>query len=169
MATHELNPTSEIVVATPMSRWRLVRGILTFGLTGVLFAAMAAIALSRLLTDETAGLLRRSSYLVLIAFSILVAVVNLIILGLVWKRPFAIRDAGIELQGTLMPWEDIQSCSWAYYTPFFLTVRTRRARLIVPIPRLHRARVEQALRAFGKWRETAGRGKAQTLEEPSLH
>jgi hypothetical protein len=160
MAAGDIDRKSDIVVSIPLSRWRLVRGFLTFGLTALAFAFMGLIFVNSLLTEQATGLFRRCFYLGLISFSMLVAVVNLMILRLVWRGPLTILTAGIELQGMLTPWDEVDNCYWAYYSPGFLNIRTRHARLIVPIPQSYRASVEYSLRRLGKWRVTDASGKA---------
>jgi hypothetical protein len=83
------------------------------------------------------------------------AAVDLFILKLVWKRPFAINHAGVELLGHTILWENITSCRWNIYSRSTLMIEMSdgkaHTRHTITVPESHRALVEETFRHLGKW------------------
>jgi hypothetical protein len=153
MTAHDIDGTSDLVVSIPLPRWRTTRRILHVGLVAILFLALGATLLNKLLTQETVTVQRRGLLAALVGFSFVLAFVNLMILRLALKRPFAVLESGIELQGGKIPWEKIDNCHWGRYTGGILNLRTHYGRFFVPVPKSQRAAVEAALRRVGRWQD----------------
>jgi len=150
-----LDETPDPIVSVPRPRWRTLRstGCRVFIALG--FSYAGAVLIYELLTHHSSTDHQR---LLLTGSSFVVALINLLILRLAWRRPFAILNAGIELYGQTLLWEKVASCRWGRYTPGTLIILTQfdgtRFSLDVLIPDRRRAAVEAALRRLGKWEDS---------------
>jgi hypothetical protein len=120
-------------------------------LISLTFSLIIALLLYKLLSQHPAIFDRRFLVAVIAGFCFLAAFLFLVILRLFLKRPLAIRKAGIEIQGEMIPWEKVDACHWDPQAPGILSIRTDHTRLAVSVPESYRAGVEAALRRFGKW------------------
>ena len=67
------------------------------------------------------------------------------------KLPLEIFKSGIAFQGVKTPWEALEGCRSARYSPNTLVVCHHRLRHDLLVRRDHRAAVEAALRDIEKW------------------
>jgi hypothetical protein len=102
MATGDSDDAKGVFVALPRSRSRILIGLLRFGLFALTFTFTGVILLNKLLTNDASTLFNRFVLAVLAVFSFLIAVLNLVMLRLVWNRPLAILKSGIELRRQLI-------------------------------------------------------------------
>jgi hypothetical protein len=156
---HSIDPTTaagtsnaaDLLVAIPRSRWLTIRRVCIFSVNSVICLAAAFLILTDLVHHKgMPGILQ--ALLVVLAGLLFVSVLFRVVL--IWfslKLPLEIFKSGIAFQGLKMPWEAVEWCRWARYSPEVLEVQLHRVRDHLLIPRAHRAAVEAALRDVGKW------------------
>jgi hypothetical protein len=142
-----------VVVHQPRSR---IAGRAIFRICSAIFWCAAGTLYLResLIDDSSAGLIRVFFALMPGVFFVLAAL-QLFILIIASKRPFAILRDGIEVAGHALPWERIVACRWNLYSPGTLMIAARSEKNLVhhsvPVPQSHQVLVEETLRRFGKW------------------
>jgi hypothetical protein len=156
MTAHNIDGSGDLVVAISRPRLRTIGRIVVFGLGAMFSFAIGAFLLRELLTHETVTGYRRGLLIALAGFSFLAALFKLLMLVVALKRPFAVLESGIELQGWKIPWEEVVRCRWGRYTPGILNLRTHHGRIFIPISSSQRAGVESALRHSGKRQDVSG-------------
>jgi hypothetical protein len=168
----DLDETRDPIVSMPRPRWRTLTTTgfrLSFAL---MFSYVGAVLLYRLLTHDRFTEHQRLFFAVLAGLCFVGALINLLILRLAWRRPFAILKDGIELYGRTLLWEKVASCRWGRYTPGVLIISTQpdqtRVSLSVSIPERQRTRVEAALRRPGKW-DDAREGAENRSTQPASY
>jgi hypothetical protein len=156
-AMDEINEDLGITVVVKRPRWKVIAGFL---------AALAGAALA--------------VWLRLILFGVLMVVVVLVAIARAQSPEFAIDDSGLRLPVARRPlkssfwrlrdlglylWDEVRYCHWSHHESGVLNVQVNSTRsldevieepptrLFYRVPDRHRADVEKALRARGKWAE----------------
>ncbi len=151
MTTAHVSNEGDLLVSIPRSRWLTVRRVCVFTVHSVISLAAAFIILTHVVHHKGVPGILRALLVVLAGLLFVSALFRVVLIWFFLKHPLEIFKSGIAFQGVKMPWEAVEGCRWARYSPNTLVVRHHRLRHDLLIPRDHRAAVEAALRDVGKW------------------
>jgi hypothetical protein len=151
MTDADFSNEGDLIVSIPRPGWPTLRRVCIFGF-GMVGALAAGFLVFTDLVHHTGMTGTRRALLVVFAGLLLFSA--LFKVRLLWfslKPPLEVSKSGIAFQGAKMPWEAVEGCHWARYSPNTLVVCHHRLRHDFLIPPDHRAAVEVALREVGKW------------------
>jgi hypothetical protein len=151
MTAADLRDESDLLVSIPRPRWLTIRRVCIFGFNLVISVAAGFLVLTDLVHRSGVTGILRALLAVFAGLLFLSALFRVVLIWFSLKLPLQIFKSGIAFQGVKMPWEAVEGCRWARYSPNTLVVRHHRLRHDLLIPRDHRAAVEAALRDVGKW------------------
>ena len=143
------------IVVVPHPRSRIVRRTIFRIGAAIFWCAAGTLYLRESLIEDSSAGHHRALFALMSGVFFVLALLEIFMLRLFSKRPFAILHDGIELLGHTLPSERIVACRWNRYSPGTLMITAQCEKTVahhsVPVPQSYRAVVEEALRHFCKW------------------
>jgi hypothetical protein len=151
MTTADASNEGDLLVSIPRPCWLTISRVCIFGFSLVVCVAAGFLVLTDLVHHAGITGTQRALLAVFAGLLLFNALFKVVLLWFSLKLPLEIFKSGIAFQGVKMPWEAVEGCHWARYSPNTLVVRHHRLRHDLLIPREHWADVEAALRDVGRW------------------